>query len=218
METAKQPTRRRFSRAGIKDPRFVLGVVLVLASVLGVVALVQSFDKTQAVYAAARDLGAGEELTPEDLVVMNVRLGDSAGAYLGASAAPPAGTRVIAAVRQGELVPLRAVGSAGDDRRPVRLDLDGGAPAGVGVGSSVDVYVTEVKDGATSAPRVALRSLEVTALSTSEAGLAGSTHTVLELLVPPGDVAALVAARGAERVDVVAGAPPRPGEASGAAP
>ncbi|RII42561.1 flagellar biosynthesis protein FlgA [Galactobacter valiniphilus] len=218
MEAGQQPTRRRFSRAGVKDPRFVIGVVLVLASVLGVVALVQSFDKTQAVYAAARDLGAGSELTREDLVVLNVRLGDSAGAYLSAASEPPAGTRVLAAVRQGELLPLRALGPAGDERRPMRLDLDGGAPAGVWVGSHVDVFVTEVKDGATAAPRVALRSLEVTAISTSEAGLAGNSRTVLEVLVPPAEVATLVAARGAERVDVVAGSPPQLGQASGVAP
>ncbi|MDR2257276.1 MAG: SAF domain-containing protein [Arthrobacter sp.] len=207
MEADEPAERRRFARAGLKDPRLIVGLVLVVASVLGVVALVQSFERTQAVYAAARDLGAGHALTPEDLVVVEVRLGESAGAYLSAAQPPPAGTRVSSAVRRGELIPLRAVAEAAETRRPMSLELAGGVPAGVGVGSSVDVYVTQSDPAATEAPRLVLSSLEVTGVSASSAGLAGSAATRIEVLVPPEDVAALVAARAAERIDVVAGAP-----------
>lgn len=222
MDARETTGQARFGRAGFKDPRFVVGLVLVIASVLGVVGLVQGLQRTQAVYSAARDLGAGESVGADDLVVVQVRLGENASAYWGAGGEVPPGTRVLSAVRAGELIPLRAMGNAEEERRPMNLELEGAAPAGVGVGGRIDVYVTAegtAQGGEAQAPQAVLRSLEVTAIKTTAAGLGSTARTVIDVLVPPDDVPALVAARAADRLDVVAGAPVSPGATTaGAAP
>jgi len=198
---------RRAVRAGFRDPRFVVGLVLVVGSVLGVVGLVRSLDSSQPVYAAARDLGTGETVTSAELRVVEVRLGDAASAYLGAASPPPEGTTIVAPVHGGELIPLRALGPADDDRRPLALQLDGLVPAGVGVGGRVDVYATARAVGSSQAPpRLVVSGLEVARVGTGEGSFAGGETVVLEVLVPPEEVAAVVEARSADRLDVVAGA------------
>ena len=60
-----------------KDPRLLVGVLLVLASVVGVISLVGSADQTTEVYAARDSIAVGEKLTTDNVVRAKVRLGDT---------------------------------------------------------------------------------------------------------------------------------------------
>ncbi len=53
----------RLKRPSWKDPRLLVGLLLVLASVAGVVFLVGSADRTTEVYAARDGIAVGETLT-----------------------------------------------------------------------------------------------------------------------------------------------------------
>ena len=57
------------------DPRFAVGLVLVVVSVLGVTLLVAAAERTRPVYAATRTLAAGETVDAKDLAIAQVRLG-----------------------------------------------------------------------------------------------------------------------------------------------
>ena len=100
----------RAPRSRWVDPRFGIGVALVLASVAGVVALVSSADRTVPVWSARDAISPGDTVTTDDLVLRKVALGESVRLYLGDSAVPDAGVIATRAVSAGELVPVSAVG------------------------------------------------------------------------------------------------------------
>src|SRR3954466_15707726 len=81
--------------------RLMLGLVLVLGSVLLGARVVSAADATVPVWAAAGDLAAGTVLTADDLVAVDVRLGDAASAYL-STTTRPAGRTLSRAVSAGE--------------------------------------------------------------------------------------------------------------------
>jgi hypothetical protein len=121
------------------DLRLVLGVLLVLGSVLLGARVMGSADATVPVWAASGDLAAGTVLTSSDLVAVDVRLDDAAGAYL-STATRPAGRPLSRAVRKGELVPRSALE---DPPATVQLALPvqaGYVPPGLERGRLVDVY------------------------------------------------------------------------------
>lgn len=199
----------RWRPAGWKEPRLIVGLVLLLVSVLGVVGLVRAAERTQAVYAARSDLPVGTVLTPEHLDVVEVRLGEQGGAYLSAQARIEPGTTVIASIGRGELVPQRHLGpDDGTGRRPMSIQLDGPNPVGVVAGARVDVYASEQGSAARlerTTARLLLSSVEVTEVTRPQDGLGADGDAVVHVLVDPDDVAGLVTARGAgDRLDVVA--------------
>lgn len=196
---------RRWQAAGWKDPRFTVGLLLVVVAVLGVVSLVASLDKSQTVYVAARDLGAGEPVRAQDLKEVKVRLGDSAPIYLGTNNALPDSARALRAVRAGELVPAQAVGDWADERRPMGLVLKGATPAGVSAGGLVDVYVTRTGTADPARPELLLNGVEVVSLTPLEGGLGANQGVEVQVLVPPASVADVVGAKAQGSLDVVAG-------------
>ena len=63
------------------DPRFALGLVLVVASIVGVSVVVAGSDQSIAVYAARGPLAVGDRLDRADLVETRVRLGVAGDLY-----------------------------------------------------------------------------------------------------------------------------------------
>lgn len=198
----------RWHPAGWKDPRLMVGIVLVIASVLGVWWLVRSTQHTEAMWTAAVDLPAGAEVRSEDLLAVEVRLGDTTQSYLSADTAPEAGSRLLSPLGKGELLPVSALGRADPaGRRPVSVMIEDKVPAGVQRGGRVDVYATagNVAAEQEAESRLVLSGVEVTAVTESEDALAGQESTTVDLLVDPDNVADFIRARGAgERMDLVA--------------
>ncbi|UUT35694.1 SAF domain-containing protein [Microbacterium elymi] len=88
------------------DARFFLGIVLIAASIGGVWAVVALSRQTTPVYAASHTIVPGQELTADDLTVVDVALGHTVDSYLVPGGALDAvATRTIEA---GELVPRAA--------------------------------------------------------------------------------------------------------------
>ena len=113
------PTPRRVRPPSWLDLRLVLGVLLVLGSVLVGARVVTAADATVPVWSAAGDLAAGTVLEADDLVAVDVRLDDVAGAYLATSTRPEG--RVLARpVRARELLPRSVLAAPAE---PVPLAL-----------------------------------------------------------------------------------------------
>lgn len=186
------PTRTRFWF----DPRFALGLVLVVASIVGVSVVVAGSDRTVAVYAARVSLAVGDRLDAADLVETDVRLGAAGKLYLTPARLPADGVVVTRTVTAGELVPAAAVGSrAGEGVTSLVLELRGRLSSGLEAGSVVDVWSAgEVDSGVFGPPAVLVgraaivRILEPTGLIQSGGGRA------VEVLVPKDKVAAVLEA------------------------
>ena len=173
-------------RPAWREPRFLLGVVLVVASVAGVAGLVAASDRTALVYAARHALAAGDEVSASDLVGVRVRLGKTAAAYL--ASAPQPDTVVTRTVAAGELVPVGALGSASARHETsVVVDVDGELPAAVTVGSPVDVWsaaaTAQGSDGPRfEAPRVLVADVTVVRV-VRDSGLGSSGGVAVEVRV-----------------------------------
>jgi hypothetical protein len=177
------------------DPRFVVGLVLVLASTGGVVALLRSADTSVVVMAAGAPLDAGRTVHASDLVPVRVRLDTATGLYLTPDAAE--GMVVTRFVGAGELVPRSSLSSA-DARTTasVVIPTSAGVDHLVGPGTVVDVWAAAAKGsgtGAYEAPRVVVSGATVSQVIQPQGFVADQDHTQVQLTLPRQDVAALLA-------------------------
>ncbi|GAB3260053.1 hypothetical protein GCM10027425_22910 [Alteromonas gracilis] len=138
------PTAQRHQRAAWRDPRLLVGVLILAGSVTLGAKVLASADDTVGVWAAGRDLPAGTTLAASDLVRVQVRFADEGQAdrYLSADGRAPDAQVLERAVQAGELLPGAALGD-GEAliEVPLSVEVDR-VPATVRPGSVVDVYVT----------------------------------------------------------------------------
>lgn len=187
----------RISKPSWKDPRLLIGVLLVLLSVAGAVALVGSADKTTQVYAAREEIAVGQQITTEDLSIVKVRLDEVEEGYITVEDGLSAGKVALQRVARNQLLPRESLGTADAlDRKPVAIAMDGELPAQAGPGARVDVWVA--MPGAAAAyedPQLLLPGAEIAQIVPGSATLgAAKTSTVL-VLVTDGQMPKLLGAQ-----------------------
>src|SRR3954453_8845347 len=127
------------------DARVAVGLLLVLVSVAAGARIVSSAGHLTPVYAAAHQLVPGEQLTSDDIAVVQVRLATGGSSYLAASAAVPVGYVVNRVVGSHELLPAAALspGTVLADSCMVTVPVQARhLRVDIGHGHLVDVYVT----------------------------------------------------------------------------
>lgn len=195
------PAAARLRAPSWRDSRLLVGVLLVLVSTVTGAVVVARADDRVPVYAARAHVGPGEEVTPDDLVVVDVQLGDAAGRYVAADAPVAAGTFALRALTPGELVPTSALGPASVvDVQQLALLVDATAAAALSRGSVVDVYVNRpAEDDGVGIPRFegperVLESVAVVGVAAEDAVLGGADQTrAVRVMVPRDAVRDLVA-------------------------
>jgi SAF domain len=139
------------------------------------------------VWAAAGDLAAGTVLTADDLVAVDVRLDDGAGAYL-ATSTRPSGRTLSRTVRRGELLPRSALDRVG---AMVRLALPvqaGYVPPDLRRGQLVDVYAVPSTGAASAVPAgtgvtPVVTGAPVEAVSARSQGVLSTATTTVQVVV-----------------------------------
>lgn len=184
--TTKSEKRERTPRSFWFDPRFAIGIVLVVASVAGVLVVVSTADTSATVYAARTVLSVGDRIGPDDLVEQRVRLGTAGDKYLAGDGIPSDGLIVTRTISAGELVPTSAVGStAGERVASVVISVGSELPRAVDAGSVVDVWASrEGESGMFGPPSVLIPSATVVRVIETDGLIAGSAAASVELLVP----------------------------------
>ena len=193
------------------DPRLVIGLALVVASIGGVVALLSAADETTEVLVAGDHFAPGDRIDRGDLVVLDVRLGVAVDEYLVPGKLPDEGLVVSRSVAEGELVPLAAVGRADSERlASLVLDVEGSLAASVQPGARVDVWAApELEGGRFGPPVVIAGGAMVVRLVTSDSIVSASEATAVEVLVPKSRIArVLEAAANADALSIVPAAIP----------
>jgi D-ribose pyranose/furanose isomerase RbsD len=126
------------------DPRLLIGIALVVASVAGVVAIVSAFDTRVTVYAAAQTLAPGEPVRAGELLVRQVALDDAEGLYLTDEDLSQHALFATTVVRRGELIPRSAVATqAGVESTSIVLAVGGGLSESVVDGALVDIWASQ---------------------------------------------------------------------------
>jgi hypothetical protein len=192
------PPARRGRRSRWRDPRLVLGVLLVLASVLVGARVLAGADDTTPVWAATKNLPAGAQVSADDVEVVDVSLGSEVGtAYLSATAPLTSGLILAKPLAAHELLTRSAVDpSATAPIAQLPLGVESSSmPNDLAPGDIVDVWVVpstavaaqgRSTAGAPRAPRAisVLRSVIVVATDSLVTLGSGSTRNVVVGLRP----------------------------------
>lgn len=175
----------RLKRPSWKDPRLLLGILLVLVSIAGVVLLVGGASKTVPAYVATAPIAVGQKLTKESFSLVQIQLGDIQGKYYEPATPLPENAVAIRMIPQGELVPISSVGQSEMlDRKPVSVTVSEPLPPQVVVGSHVDVWVALPNDhNGFEEPTLMLPGVEVASVTDSQTSFASSKSTQLMVLV-----------------------------------
>ena len=188
----------RRHRAFWADARFLLGILLIVASVAGVWFVVSSARQTVPVFVAARTIVSGEVVSAEDVRVEEVALGALEDAYLDPASWRTSLTEGMVATRtiaSDELVPRSAIESSEAVRTTtvvLRSSVD--VPAAVEPGSVVEVWAAPlVEPGTYDVPRILVADATVASV-TRDDSMIGGAAAALEIVIPRADVAVVLEA------------------------
>jgi len=187
----------RFKKPSWKDPRLLVGILLVLASVAGVVSLVAAADQTTEAYAANESIAVGELLSQEKLHRVKVRLGDVEEYYLTPEGGFGAGLVAVQRIGKNQLLPHESFGRPDAlDRKPVAVTIDEALPPQAVAGSRVDVWVAlpDTRNGFNE-PTLLLPGAEVAQLTPGSTALGAQRSTVVMVLVADAQMPKLLGAQ-----------------------
>ncbi|WP_435736660.1 hypothetical protein V5D56_18100 [Cellulosimicrobium sp. PMB13] len=197
-------TATRLRRPTWRDPRLLVGLVVVAASVALGSWAVAAAGHTDAVYAADAVLTPGDRVSAQDLRAVEVRLGSGTDDYLLAADGVPEDAVVLRTVEPGELVPASALGAADDlTLRTVAVPVTSGLSDRIVAGAAVDLWhvppapsATGAQDAPVAEPGPAVLVEGVTVAEIDEAGgtfVAGGPVTI-HVLVASDDLATVLGA------------------------
>ena len=191
-------TAPRFRTPKLRDPRVLIAVLLLVASVVATWLVVTSVAKTTTVWAAAEPLAPGTVITRENVRPVEVRLPEDSGGYKRASDDDLIGQTVLSPIAAGDLVPASQVGS-GDSLggRRVSLPLQRSLPADVKAGSRVDVWAVDMREDR-GEPQPVLRNAAVLAVNRDGGGFTVSSGVSVEVFVPSDSLQKVLQAVAAE--------------------
>jgi hypothetical protein len=186
-DATSAPPATRVQTPGWRDPRLVVGVVIVATCVLLGARVLAGADDTVAIWSVRHDVPAGAAIDGGDLAVTRVHF--AAGGvdrYVRATSALEGGTTVTHDLAAGELLP-RSVLAVGGTSNLVEVPLSvapDDLPASVRQGATVDVWVTP-KLAATSDERLRARlALEgVVVVAVPSAGDSLAPRTTQQVIV-----------------------------------
>lgn len=196
----------RLRRPRWRDPRLIIGVVLVLVSVLAGMLVISRLAATTTVLVAREDIVIGDVLGAEAFTTAELRLGEQTSHYARSLEEIPTGAVATQTVRAGELLPVAAIGQGeGVQLRPVVVDVDGAVAGSLGPGTRVELWGTPDAPG-TAERAVATRIIESGVVRTVDEGSSlGMRSMTVEVLVPVEQVPLVLEALAAgDRVDVIA--------------
>ncbi|MGW9414325.1 SAF domain-containing protein [Arthrobacter cupressi] len=185
MSASTTAAAARLKKPSWKDPRLLVGILLVLASVAGVIALVGAADRTVQVYVAREGIAVGQKLSRDDLSVAKVRLEDVESGYVTVESGLPEGKVAVQRVAKNQLLPRESLGDADAlDRKPVAVTVEDSLPAQAVPGSRVDVWVSlpDAQNGFAE-PRLLLPGAEIAQVTEGSSALGASKQTVVLVLV-----------------------------------
>jgi len=197
---APQPA-ARLRRPTWRDPRLLVGVVVVALSVALGSWAVTSASATVAVYAAGAALTPGTAVTTADLRPVDVRLGAETDRYLLVEDGLPDAAVVLRTVAPGELVPAAALGAADDLAvRAVAVPVTTGLSDRIVAGAAVDLWYVPPQDAdgaaddAATAPELLVGGVTVAEVAEPQGTLVVGGPVTVHLLVAVDDLPAVLAA------------------------
>lgn len=180
----------RTRRPSVRDPRLIVGLVLIAFSVwLGMWA-VNNAKELEVAYVAARPLLSGQTVTQSDFRAVEVNLGQASGHYLTQTLKTDVEYVVQGDVREGELVPSTAIDTHSNTaQRVIAIPMSSPLSGDVEVGSVVDLWLTpatgsgSTENDSSAAEQIA-QNLRIYQLPSAQSGFSGVSRSTVHVLVP----------------------------------
>ena len=134
----------RLRKPSWRDPRLLGGILLVLASLAGVMLLLAQMDKTVGVYAAKKELAYGQPVDEEGLKVVQVNLGEAQNHYWLSGEELPEKMVAVRSIKTDELIAKKAIDHAvpaGEQSLVLSLPVEN--TSGLQPGDEVEVWVAQ---------------------------------------------------------------------------
>lgn len=197
--STRRTTHSRRSRSVWRDPRFLLGVALIIASVSLTTWIVNRATEGDELYRLNANIALGQPILTNQLVPVEARTTSDAYVRVGALPEEAIATRSLS---KGELLPTAAVSStAQSGRRQVVIDVASRIPSSVTIGDRVEIWSVRnesVIGEPAGEPIVLTREAVILTVTESEAGLGVEHLRSVEVSVPEADLARLLTATGAD--------------------
>ena len=205
MANTNNPIVGRLRRPGWTDPRLLIGIMLIAVAVALTVSAISRADVTEPFYAARGTVVPGQQVTVDDLVIVNVKV--AAGEYLGADT-DLAGLVASRVIEPGELVPVSALVDADSfDGRPVAVESSRPLSDEVQPGAVVDVWVTREGIDSEHFSELVGSGLTVASVGSDGGAFAAAGAEVVYVVVDSDEVGDFLSAlSGDGEVAVIAGA------------
>ncbi|WP_237223753.1 SAF domain-containing protein [Rothia nasisuis] len=187
----------RFKKPGLRDPKLLAGVLIIIFSLLGVIGLIRVTNQTEPYYVASRDIQLGEKVTTDNVQVVEVKLGDSANQYISVDQGLAEGSVAARPMVAGEIIASQALTTdTGDGRRLVTLLLDHYAVSAFEAGDRVDIWVSRKAEVANTYqdPEVIAEGAEIHSVTAQESIIGGTGMSAVELWVAPEAMPAVLGA------------------------
>ena len=170
-----------------KDPRFVIGMLLIIVGIVAGIFIVDSANKGISTYVLTEDAAAGQELHEDQLKLVTVQV--PKGRYV-SEGKLKSGTYLVRSVGRGELLPISAISEHAPSSQVLVVPLAQPLPKFARVGDAVDLYFGDRNAG--TAKLIAAHAMIVSP------GVHGQfdNSTKVELAIDQGSLSAVVSALG----------------------
>ena len=193
MSTRNTVVRVKASRPFWKDPRFLLGLALIAASILANLWLLDAARSGQAIYQSSRPIAQGEPITTDNTTIVQVRPGSDA--YLAQGALHP-GALARHSIGNGELIAASAIVYEEDmTKRRLVVTIAEGLTETINTGDTLELWSVPAPTLSESAEDEGARVIASNAVLVAKLpALAGfaNTGSRIEVLVDYDDVAAIL--------------------------
>lgn len=189
------PRAPRFTPPRLRDARWIIGVLLLLAGMGGTIGVIHQFDHSTTVWVARHAIVPGEKVNATDLTATRIRMARASDHYFTGAAPQAIAVRPITA---GELVSRDSLGTAKNaDVSTVAVVVDRGQAEVVHSGSDVQVWVAtkEAEGGVTSytTPKKLISSAFVNRIISTQSGVVSTIDgQSVELVVPNEQLASVI--------------------------
>lgn len=177
---------QRMQKPGLRDPKLLIGLLLIAVSISAVVGIIHVTNKTTTYYVAARDLTVGEQLTAEDIKPVEVNLADSAAHYLDSADIPADQSLIVDNIRAGQLISRTSLAALDPQgRRESSILLESGLAKNFTPGQRVDIWVSkhaETGNGYKD-PQLIATGAEIASITAEESMIGGTGKSTVQLLL-----------------------------------
>lgn len=180
-----------------RDPRLLIGAILIVFSVLLTAWIVEQARSGEELYQLTQPIPAGQKITVQSLMMVKARTGSNAYLQAGQLEDGAIATRSLAA---GELLPRSAVSNNTElSRRQLVINISGRIPSTVEIGESVELWAITEADSAReqAQPQLVCEDAIVLKIMDSVGGLSASRSQGVEISVPQENLSEVLAVTGA---------------------